>query len=65
VATQYHCDRCDRQVDTKKELFGVTIDNEYVDNAPRPRELCKFCLRDLQQFLKPLPKSMTEVQHAS
>lgn len=55
--TKYLCDRCGKEVLLQKSLIIVTYtDYPYKEDNQQRAELCERCLKNLKDFLKPLPQ---------
>lgn len=60
---KFYCDRCGKDM-TEEEHISLTL--EYIGNgepspkAPDEYDICSECLRELDEFLKPLQISEVE-----
>ena len=62
MATRYLCDRCDFSTENRDDILSVAIPqyNQYAhdlrDCINKTVDLCSRCIRQLNEFVKPLPK---------
>lgn len=56
---QYVCDRCEAAVSNTSNLILIEFEtNNSYNPHPVRKDLCPACIRQLVDFLKPLPKAL-------
>ncbi len=53
---QIRCDRCDATIKSTTDTRSVTLDVGEPSQRRIAEDLCKRCVRELEEFLRPLPK---------
>lgn len=61
MATVYRCDRCLSEFEKAGEISNINIEHEppngnYQDRVRIVADLCTECLKELKNFVKPIPK---------